>query len=211
MTSILAGLKDRTVALLRGGTVPELTPGFDSASAAADAAIANAVASGTIAAVGNYDPPDQRVAVTAPAADADAGKGKKDKMGRMPGEDGYDPDDPADDEDASASTPQPPAQVETPPADPVAAERARWAAVSDSPEMKGREALAQHLLANSDSTAEQIIAALKVAPKASTGSVAAMLGHDNPDLGAGGDAGTGTDAAAVWGPIIAKKIEANAR
>lgn len=195
-----AGLKGSTIALLGGGVAPELTAPASEPSAAAGAeaaaALANAVEAGAIGAV--------------PAAEKAAGGGKKkDKAGRMPGDEGYDESDPAD-EDTAAAAPSPaPAAATAGPdaiAAAVAAEQARWAAVMASPEMAGREELAKSLLASTTLNADTIIAQLKAAPKAqAAASVAAMLGHDNPDLGAGGDAGPTDKAriAAGWEQAIA--------
>lgn len=198
MSDILSRLKSSTVALLRGGLVPELTVPASEPSAAAGAeaavaaALANAQAAGAIGA----------------SAEAGGGK-KKDKAGRMPGDEGYDENDPAEDEpEASAPVAGPPK------ADPVAAavqaEQARWAAVLGSPEMQGREALGQSLLSTTTLSADSIIAQLKAAPKANAAqSVAAMLGHDNPDLGAGGGASADRRPGDVWDKVHARRAELN--
>lgn len=70
-----------------------------------------------------------------------------------------------------------------------AAERARFAAVQASEDYAGREALASHLLNNTDMTAEAISAALKAAPAAASragdpGFNKKMDTSDNPDLAA---------------------------
>ena len=75
------------------------------------------------------------------------------------------------------------------------AERARFAAVHASEELKGREALATHLLSNTDMTAEAIIGTLAAAPKTEAaapapagkkdGFAAAMDSSANPDMAEG--------------------------
>lgn len=194
MSDVLSRLKAGTLALLRGGQVAEIVVDTAAGESAAVTVALDAAAAAAPAA--------------APAAESkpDAGKGKKDKMGRMPGDEGYDENDPADDDEpeASAPDPAPAAEVDAAAAAHEAAQ-ARYDAVLASPECAGRMDLARNLLSNRAMTADQIIAALKVAPKAGAASVQALLGHDNPDLGAGGDAGTSPKAEieAMWDRAIA--------
>lgn len=85
----------------------------------------------------------------------------------------------------------------------VKAERERFAAVHKSDEIKGREDLASHLLANTDMTAEQIVATLAAAPKSEAAAPPAgnrfddaMNTTDNPDMVEGQETASDEDAAA---------------
>lgn len=170
MSEILKRLKATTAALLRGGTAVEISLPSEAGAAVVEM-------------VGHVEKPAP-IAGTVISAGAEAGSGKKkDKAGRMPGDDGYDENDLADDEpEASALA----ADNKDLIAAAVAAEQARWSAVMASPELAGREELAKSMLGGTTLTADQIITQLKAAPKAqAAASVVAMLGHDNPDLGAG--------------------------
>lgn len=182
MSNVLTRLKAGTVALLRGGTVAELGLPTE----AAVEAVIEAVAEG-------------HGGIEVEAA-AETGKPmEKDKEGYTPGE--TDPDEDDQDEDEA-----PKAEASTDPvAAAVAGERGRWMAVLSSPEATGRVELAQDLLATTDLEASKIISSLKKAPQAQQQSVSAMLGHDNPNLGAGGDAGGDDKAriAAGWDKAIA--------
>jgi hypothetical protein len=60
-------------------------------------------------------------------------------------------------------------------------EQGRWRTVINSAEYKGREKLADKLLANTPLGAEDIIKALKAAPSASAGSPAPAA-YDDPNL-----------------------------
>jgi hypothetical protein len=192
MSNLLARLKVGTAALLRGGTVAELNPPGE----ATVEAVIDAVGEGR-----------SGIAVS---SEAGGGK-KKDKAGRMPGDEGYDENDLADDEpEAVAHVTQPVASPAAPAVDPVAAavsaERARWNGVLASPEAVGRMELAQHMLSTTDLAADAIVSSLKVAPQAQQQqSVTALLGHDNPNLHAGGDAGLDSRAVASagWDKAIA--------
>jgi hypothetical protein len=199
MTNVLSRLKAGTVALLRGGDVAELVADAATGeSSAVAAALQNALDAGA----------DAPAAESKPEA---GGKPKKDKAGRMPGDEGYDENDLADEPEASAP-------VVVPSADAAAlaaarnegrnegrtAEQARWSAVMGSPELAGREALAHSMLSTTELSADQIVANLKAAPKANQAG-AAGLDYMNPDLGAGGDAGP-TEQARIksgWDEAIA--------
>ena len=116
----------------------------------------------------------------------------------------------SDEPEAVAHVTQPVASPAAPAVDPVAAavsaERARWNGVLASPEAVGRMELAQHMLSTTDLAADAIVSSLKVAPQAQQQqSVTALLGHDNPNLHAGGDAGLDSRAVASagWDKAIA--------
>lgn len=208
MNNVLSRLKAGTVALLRGGDVADLIADTGSGeSAAVTAALANAVEAGT-----NGDTP-------APAAEAkpDAGMPKKkDKAGRMPGDEGYDENDLADDEAEAEAEAAAPAPAQVPAADAAAiaeareegraAEQARWSAVMGSPELAGREALASTMLTTTNLSADQIVANLKAAPKAAQAGPAG-LDFMNPNIGAGASVSDSTPAG-MWAAVHAKRAEA---